>query len=119
MPAAEMRRRGRRSMGIIRSVLAGTVLAVLALDGAAQAQQAPTQDRARDAVARVDEAFIRQNAATGRDWPSYGLNFAENRFSPLRGITSDNVGQLGLAWSYDLGSRRGVQATPVAVGGVM
>ena len=37
----------------------------------------------------------------------------------MRGVTAENVGRLGLAWSYDLGSRRGVQATPLVVGGVM
>jgi quinohemoprotein ethanol dehydrogenase len=91
--------------------------ALLAMAGGAAAQ--PAADQVRAATARVDADFIRQNAATGRDWPSYGLNFAENRFSPLTGITTENVAQLGLAWSYDLGSRRGVQATPVVVGGVM
>ena len=107
-------------MGIVRTALAGAALAVLVSEGAAQAQQqAPAQEGARDAAARVDEAFIRANAGTGRDWPSYGLNHAENRFSPLRGITAENAGRLGLAWSHDLGSRRGVQATPVVVGGVM
>jgi quinohemoprotein ethanol dehydrogenase len=58
-------------------------------------------------------------AATGRDWPSYGLNFREDRFSPLAAITTDNASRLGLAWSYELGSRRGVQATPLVVDGVM
>jgi len=79
----------------------------------------PSAEQVRAATARVDQDFIRQNAATGRDWPSYGLNFAENRFSPLTAIGTGNAAQLGLAWSYDLGSRRGVQATPVVVGGVM
>jgi len=84
----------------------------------AMALPASAQDRFAG-VAAVDEAAIRANAATGRDWPSYGLNFAEDRFSPLARITAANVGTLGLAWSYDLESRRGVQATPVVVGGVM
>src|SRR3712207_9431872 len=106
-------------MGILRSVWAGSALAVLAF-GAAQAQQTQSAaERARAAAAGVDEAFVRANAATGREWPSYGLNHSENRFSPLGGVSADNVNRLGLAWSYELGSRRGVQATPVVGGGIM
>lgn len=92
----------------------GTALAAAAL----LAVPAGGQPRPNPAEA-VDAAFIARNAATGRDWPSYGLNHAENRFSPLAQITAANVRGLGLAWSYDLGSRRGVQATPVVVDGVM
>jgi quinohemoprotein ethanol dehydrogenase len=101
-------------MMLARTVLGAVVLAALA--GAALAQP---QDRIRAATAAVDEAHIRANAATGRDWPSYGLNHAENRFSPLRAINAGNVAQLGLAWSYDLQSTRGVEATPVTAGGIM
>src|SRR4051794_33483297 len=93
--------------------------AVLACASGTVSAQSLTTDQIRAALSRVDGEFIRQNAATGRDWPSYGLNHAENRFSPLRGVTTENVSQLGLAWSYDLGSKRGVQATPVVVSGVM
>ena len=71
------------------------------------------------AVAKVDGRFIRANAATGRDWPSYGLDYAETRHSRLAKITTDNVKDLGLVWSYDLESTRGVEATPVVVDGVM
>jgi quinohemoprotein ethanol dehydrogenase len=98
-----------------------TVLAALlagAFVGTAGAQGL-TPERIRAATGAVDQQSIIANAATGRDWPSYGLNYSENRFSPLRAVNSDTVGRLGLAWSYDLGSRRGVQATPLVVGGVM
>ena len=51
--------------------------------------------------------------------PSYGLNYHETRFSQLDKINAGNVGELGLAWSYDLTSIRGVEATPLVVDGVM
>lgn len=97
-------------------ILAAPLAALLA--AATLTLPAEAQPRANP-VAEVDAGFIARNATTGRDWPSYGLNHAENRFSPLTGITTQNVARLGLAWSYDLGSRRGVQATPVVVNGVM
>jgi quinohemoprotein ethanol dehydrogenase len=50
---------------------------------------------------------------------SYGLNYSEDRFSPLEQINSSNVNQLGLAWSTDLGTSRGIEATPLVVDGIM
>ena len=63
-------------------------------------------------VANVDDARIIENAKTGKEWPSNGLDYGVNRFSPLDQITAANVGKLGLAWSYPLDSIRGVEATP-------
>ena len=74
---------------------------------------------AANPVQGVDDAFITSNASTGKNWPSYGLNYQENRFSPLKAIAPNNVAQLGLAWSYDLDATRGVESTPIVVNGVM
>jgi quinohemoprotein ethanol dehydrogenase len=58
-------------------------------------------------------------AASSSDWPSYGLDNAETRFSKLNQINAGNAKTLGLAWSYNLESTRGVEATPLVVNGVM
>ena len=50
---------------------------------------------------------------------SYGRTYAEQRFSPLAQINTDNVNTLGLAWSYDLKTQRGIEATSLVVDGVM
>ena len=63
-------------------------------------------------ASKVDGAFIRANARTSHDWPSYGLDYAETRFSKLQQVNTGNVKDLGLVWSYDLESKRGVEATP-------
>ncbi|GAP33643.1 PQQ-dependent dehydrogenase, methanol/ethanol family [Piscinibacter sakaiensis] len=73
----------------------------------------------RAAAGKVDGAYIRANAATTVDWPSYGLDHGESRFSRLTQIDTGNVQRLGLAWTYDLESTRGVEATPLVVDGVM
>ncbi|MCH2169681.1 PQQ-dependent dehydrogenase, methanol/ethanol family [Myxococcota bacterium] len=52
------------------------------------------------------------------DWPIHGRDFYEQRYSPLEQIGEGNVADLGLAWSFDLGTMRGVQSTPIVVGGV-
>ncbi len=52
-------------------------------------------------------------------WMSYGRTYSEQRFSPLTKVDTDNVGQLGLAWSFDLETERGIEATSIVVDGVM
>jgi len=79
----------------------------------------PSAERIRAATGKVDDSTIRANARTGRDWLSYGLDYAETRFSRLAGINAANVKGLGLVWSYNLESTRGVEATPLVVDGIM
>jgi quinohemoprotein ethanol dehydrogenase len=81
--------------------------------------QTMTPDAAREAVGKIDTAAIVANAETTRNWPSYGLDYAETRFSKLEQINADTVGDLSLAWSYNIESVRGVEATPIVVDGVM
>ncbi len=53
------------------------------------------------------------------DWPLHGLTAHEDRHSPLDQIDRENVERLGLAWSFATGSRRGQEATPLVVDGVL
>ncbi len=76
-------------------------------------------DRIKAAISAVDSTMIKDNTATSKDWPTIGLDYAETRFSRLDKINTDNVKDLGLAWSYNLDSERGVEATPVVVDGIM
>lgn len=103
-----------------RRLLAGALLCLgLAAPALAQTAASP-QDRAGAAAKRVDGNFVRANAAKKTpDWPSYGLDYAESRFSKLDQVNTGNVKQLGLVWSYNLESTRGVEATPLVVDGIM
>jgi quinohemoprotein ethanol dehydrogenase len=67
----------------------------------------------------IDGASIKANTATSKDWPTIGLDYAETRFSKLNQINAENVNKLGLAWTYNLESVRGVEATPLVVDGIM
>lgn len=69
--------------------------------------------------AAVDAARIRNADAEPGNWMTTGRTYGEQRFSPLKDIDQKNVGQLSLAWSYDLDTRRGQEATPLVVDGVM
>ena len=92
--------------------LAGLVIALGAVSSIALPAKAAD-------VANVDDARIIENAKTGKEWLSNGLDYGVNRFSPLDQINAANVGKLGLAWSYPLNSIRGVEATPIVVDGIM
>src|SRR5207248_2353907 len=69
---------------------------------------------------RIDDAALRTAGKTGDEWLTYGLNYAETRYSPLNLINETNVSRLGLAWSYDVGSGGGNQeATPIVWNGTI
>ena len=74
---------------------------------------------AAPARANVDGARLVAADADQQNWLTHGRTYSEQRFSPLKSIDENNVAGLGLAWSYDLGTTRGVEATPLVVDGVM
>src|ERR1700733_14988851 len=52
------------------------------------------------------------------EWPSYGRDYNEQRYSPLTQVNVDTVNRLGLAWFGDLAERGGsYETTPVVVDG--
>lgn len=53
------------------------------------------------------------------NWLSHGRTYSEQRYSPLNSINDTNVGNLKLAWYYDMPTRRGGEATSIVVDGVM
>jgi quinohemoprotein ethanol dehydrogenase len=74
---------------------------------------------AQSDLRQVDDEALRNAANSPDEWITIGRDHAETRFSPLRQINSDNVNRLGLAWSYDPGSLRGLEATPLVSNGVL
>lgn len=58
-------------------------------------------------------------AKAASEWQKHGGDDAEQRHSPLRQITPENIDKLGLEWSFDLGVSRGIEATPLVVDGVI
>ncbi len=70
------------------------------------------------AIQKEDFATRLLKAETASDvWLSHGRTYSEQRFSPLKQITTDNIDQLGLAWGFDLGVSRGIEATPIVADG--
>lgn len=56
---------------------------------------------------------------TAQEWPSYGRDYSNQRYSPLTRINRDNVAQLAPAWSYRSGVKATFQTTPIVQDGVM
>ncbi len=69
----------------------------------------------------IDDAALRNAAKSGDEWLTYGRDYAETHFSPLKQIDTSNVKRLGLAWSYATESPSGgrIEATPLVSNGVI
>jgi quinohemoprotein ethanol dehydrogenase len=59
------------------------------------------------------------SAHSGPEWLAGAHDEAGTYFSPLKQIDAANLGSLGYAWSYDLQTTHGIEATPIVVEGVM
>lgn len=67
----------------------------------------------------IDDQVLANAGDRPGDWMANGLTQAEDRFSPLKQITADNVEELGLAWAKRFGTTRAVEATPLVINGIM
>jgi PQQ-dependent dehydrogenase (methanol/ethanol family) len=62
---------------------------------------------------------VADNSSRPGDWTTYGRDSSEQRYSSLTQIDEKTVGRLALAWSFDLGTLRGLEATPLVRDGVL
>ena len=53
------------------------------------------------------------------EWLLHGRTYAEERHSPLDQINTTNIDQIGLSWSFETGTNRGHETTPIVKDGVM
>src|SRR5262245_32892893 len=84
---------------------------------------APATGEAQPGAAKVAAVSGERIAAADKEpgsWMTHGRTYDEQRFSPLKQITADNVGQLKPAWHFDLdAAHRAQESTPIVVDGVM
>jgi lanthanide-dependent methanol dehydrogenase len=90
---------------------------VLALMAACERKTEP--DARRAAVGGVPVAIRDLNVEDDGQWLMAAKDYASTRFSGLNEITTANVGQLRLAWSFSTGKLRGHEAAPIVVGSTM
>jgi quinohemoprotein ethanol dehydrogenase len=74
---------------------------------------------ASQAVKPVDSARLTGAENDAGNWLMYGRTYDDHRFSPLKQINEQTIGRLGLIWSRELGTTRGLQATPLVENGVI
>ena len=67
----------------------------------------------------VDDAKLRSADQDTGNWLMYGRTYDDHRFSPLNQVNEQTVGKLGLAWSREMGTTRGLEATPLVENGVL
>lgn len=60
-----------------------------------------------------------KQTGANRDWPSYGSDYANQRYSQNTQINRENVKNLGIAWEFNSGIKAAFQATPIVVNGIM
>ncbi len=99
-------------------ILAGVSL--VALTGALWLLPNNRGDAAMPAhAASVDAKRLVNAASEPGNWMTHGGTYAEQRYANLEQVNAGNVGKLGLAWSYDLDTNRGQEATPLVIDGTM
>ena len=98
-----------------------SILIVLLVTLSSCSQNDSRKDEVKSPVtlANINSTHIANAASTPEVWLSYGGSYDEQRFSPLTQIDQENVSNLGVAWTYDLKTSRGVEATPIIVDGIM
>src|SRR5262245_53130921 len=72
----------------------------------------------------VDDSALKTGSKNGDEWISYGVNWAEQRYSPLKEIDASNVSRLGLVWSTEIPVAAGnpqthQEGTPLVFNGML
>ena len=83
------------------------------------AKIAATRASGRGSTGNVTQARVLAEASRGDNWLVSGGNFESQHFSPLKSITDQNIGRLGLAWTLDVASPMGLSAEPIVVDGMI
>ncbi|MGK0221259.1 MAG: quinohemoprotein ethanol dehydrogenase [Limisphaerales bacterium] len=91
------------------------MFAIFRLTGQAQQDSAKSTPSAN----AVSDKRLRQAEQESANWLTHGRTYDEQRHSPLEQINKETIGDLGLAWSWDTGTTRGLEATPIVVDGIM
>ena len=79
----------------------------------------PMQAAPSTTVGLIDTQRILAADEAPGDWLSYGRDYGEQRFSPLTQVNKKTIKDLELAWSFDMYTNRGLEASPIVVDGIM
>jgi glucose dehydrogenase len=91
-------------------VITITVIAIVVFAGCSRAVEPP---------AETNDSSLREADHDASNWLMYGRTYDDHRFSPLNQINEQTVSKLGLVWSRELDTTRGLEATPLVENGVI
>src|SRR5580692_1827758 len=74
---------------------------------------------ALSAAQGISDRDLRAAGNRSGDWITTGGDYSETHYSSLHDINTTNVRRLGLEWALDMETRRGLEATPIVVNGVI
>ena len=103
--------------GLLRWLLLGLWALLLAFVGVASCE--PSQEKRLREGSAIDGARIVAADREPGNWLTHGRTYSEQRHSPLEQINDGNVAKLGLAWYFDTGTDRGLEATPIVADGIL
>jgi len=108
----------------LRHILLVTGCLSLALAGCERTDPVATEEPEASTTGDSRTAWVNAERILNADsepgnWLAHGRTFNEQRHSPLDQINVDTVGNLELAWYVDLDTKRGQEATPIVVDGVL
>src|ERR1700689_4631329 len=108
----------------IRTALGAVILTAVVGCGPHDSASPPASRAATGSLAAAqpkagDREAARLAAADPDQWFTPGRDAAGPYYSPLEDIDAGNVGKLGFAWDYRLGTSRGQEPTPLVIDGVM
>lgn len=101
------------------SILAFTTILLWQCQTAEPTYEKGSLEHIRQVTSQIDDAALADANANQGDWLSYGRNYQEDRYSELEQISKETIKDLGLAWTIDLDTKRGIQSTPIVVDGIM
>jgi PQQ-dependent dehydrogenase (methanol/ethanol family) len=91
-------------------------VALLACQGQTLDTSRPDSARAVGVTVASDPALLQQDDG---QWAMPAKNYASTRFSGLDEINAQNVGRLGVSWTFSTGMVAGHEAAPLVVGSTM
>ncbi len=114
MAAAAMR------LSVTPLLVCATIITVACKHEASSASGGGTSG---DNIAALDathaDSALRASMRDSTQWPVYGRDYTNERFSPLTQINTSNVATLAPAWVYHTGIVSGFETSPIVTGGVM
>ncbi|HSG07589.1 MAG TPA: PQQ-dependent dehydrogenase, methanol/ethanol family [Longimicrobiales bacterium] len=106
------------SVSFVRRASATWTFLALAVALTACADRRQEASPSWDAAA-VDDARLVAADADRENWLAHGRTYKEQRHSPLTEINEGTIDRLALAWYADMGTIRGLEATPIVVDGTI